>query len=377
MLPALGLPLICCSQAQANDTSSQFLSLSAADSLFYYQLILERVRGDAYQNIAIRTTVELKNCNELLNSLRSSLQKLRKKLEVSPNISAWPMVERHFNSVENNLFLVQTGASGQIDAAQIHTLTTTTAALEVLLATVAKTCDPDPDGTIKTLINKVLDAIDQQNQAVQSFAESQKEWSRKSQEIEKLFNDCKHNLELASLALALSTQGHSTAKIDDAKNFIRMARQDLDTLGFFLQSAGQESAKSTLEILLRAIVGSLQVEEVIRPTAYLFSEGAGLTNVPSAALDRSNATLINRVRSVVTNPNKYFSPGSGLQVINCIAVCWPIWTFYLADDDTSTRTDLIQSALNLGLFWGAERSWFTKIAADLQGAYSDTFHRQS
>jgi hypothetical protein len=371
---SLAVPLLT-SRLAFGERQPEGLAITVADSILSYRLLLAKAWAEAESGLAHETVKDLQDCEELLSSLRDALGKLRVKLETSPRKADWPAIQNQFSAMEHNLILIQGRPSVGMSPDLINEIPVSAASLASLLREVASDCDLDPKGEIRKLVDKVCDAIDKQNEVLKKYAINREKWSEEIDRFEKLYTSCDQSLGSAAISLALAAEGKSPIAIDDARKFLEAAKAQLEgfpapttSLATSGVTAEGFSARDTLDRLLMVVIASLNTAPV--PAGASFAEtsgnnpGAGLR---SASLDKSNATLIEYVRAVVQNP-AFFSPGVTIQIINCILVCWPVWLFYLADNEAPTRQRLIASALKFGLCPGALPP-VGQVANQLQDVY--------
>jgi hypothetical protein len=134
-----------------------------------------------------------------------------------------------------------------------------------------------------------------------------------------------------------------------------------------------------LHDLLAATATSLDPHPAtnVTPVAFLYDGQQATPPPPGVALSQDNSSLIAAVRQLV-HPDapaqpKYFTPGITSQIVNCIAVCLPIWLVYTGNDATNIgqRKRLIGSAIYFGLIHGTVPAFRSELRDKLQ----DLYHR--
>jgi hypothetical protein len=110
----------------------------------------------------------------------------------------------------------------------------------------------------------------------------------------------------------------------------------------------------------------------LQPAAYNFGGPPDDGKVPGVALNQDPG-LIEKIRQLVRD-GKYFNPGSTTQIVNCIAVCLPVWIAYRGNtpDKVSDRKRIIASAIFWGLIRGIKSDDHPDLADKLQGIYEES-----
>jgi hypothetical protein len=102
-LPAVCLSTTASSAARADESKEAELDLNAADALGHYRILLERVRGDSYEQAAKGTVVQLQTCDDALKELLASVDKLHQRL--AQDRSNWPALQDRFAVIERSITL--------------------------------------------------------------------------------------------------------------------------------------------------------------------------------------------------------------------------------------------------------------------------------
>jgi hypothetical protein len=136
------------------------------------------------------------------------------------------------------------------------------------------------------------------------------------------------------------------------------------------------TATATLQCLLTATMKSLSPMAGPKQVLYRFDDAEeAQAQVPSAPVGGDDPGLYMAVKALVQpgppNQQRYFIPGVSTQVVNCIAVCFPVWLMYGTNskDDIEARKGLIEDALFFRLIWGTNKQTRAELRDKLQDLY--------
>lgn len=357
------------------------LSLSISDSLLQYQGLLDRVESEAISHAGLECAAAYEKCSALLSSLEESLKKLQTRLKAQSRSAEWQEDRDQGTALEQSISLLQAhmGSPLSLRVAGNRLLET---ALVATLTQISQNCVLDPDGKIQQLIGDMLNEITRQTEASRNAAISQEQWNNHVREIRAILGNCADSIDEASARLTsyLANPSSAPGEIDRVKQSLNTAitaLMGLDNVAYFAAAVSPDvdqtrySAKQTLRGLLEASRDSLHnIVSISHPLASNslldYSDG-----VPQASFD--NNSLIGAVTSIVHN-DLYFkpSPGSVFQVVQCIAICLPIWANFPGNDPKNhgLRKDLIQSTLEFEVFLRIKRDpdSLVRLADALAGA---------
>jgi hypothetical protein len=403
LLPALALPFSASRLAGAADASGRkhdsSLSLNAADALYQYRILLEKVRGDAFQQAAGSTARAVEACNDTLGQLRDAVTELEKHLHAHPN---WPELQKRFSALDESLGLAQGAFPNRENAEAVRALPQTLEALRDLMKEVSSACNDDPDGKAEELVDRVYSRIRDQNNAIGAVDANRGKWAAWNEGISAAHLACGKSMDEAGDAIADGQKniGGWQARALQALASAIKALNDIQLIVMQMKAAAPEEAMKraisdesaseagvtaieALGMMLEATQTSLSKPEGASAIHASYQAGGGQpspSQPPSVNLSDSDSGLIAKVQSLVQQNNpKYFESGISTYTINCIAVCWPIWVVYSTDtpQDRQQRERLIASALAFGLIRGTVRNYHSKLIVELQGVYLDTLESRN
>jgi len=318
------------------------------------------------------------------------VEQLHRHLHGRPN---WPELERRFATLDKSLASAEGNHPDQERAEALRALPHTLEAIRGLLSDVSKGCNDDPDGTIAALVDHLYSQIANQNQSIDEVDKNSAQWSAWNSEISVSYADCAAAMDDAATAITESVEGKSDWQVR-ARTALQAARAALNRIQSVTQQAEATSRASSslsqsdgknssaglsaldsLDTILALSSKSIAVYSTSTTVDIAYSiRGSEQQSQPeSVNLSQGDKGLIGRVQQLVQQREpRFFSPGVWVQVINCIAVCWPIWVVYGSDSasDLENRTALIASALAFGLMPGTERH--EDLKKRLQSIYLDT-----
>ena len=336
-LPALGITLVSPASASAQ-LKSEGCSVTAADSLLYYSLLLEQVKADAISAKGHVVAKQLQDCDDLLDKLKTQLEHLNRRLGQKGSSTGVSQDLRDYGrGLETNLQLIKGQHSGRIDPAMIVTLSTNGSALQRYLLELARDCDPDPTGETRKLIGEILDAVTAQNKGVEDYQSAEKKWQEQISGIDRQFDRLRSEIDMAVFAF-------TTPRVAIAPPSYASPEEHLDNVvkGLNQIEVASPYAKNALIELLQAVATMIKSPASPRPASYNSFQSAVLgISDPQSVVSES---LMDRIGKVIHNP-QYFVPGSFLQSMACVAICLPVWVSYQADKDKTTRVRLIRSIL--------------------------------
>ena len=369
LIPAsLGILCANTSQAEPSDTS---LRVNAADSLQHYQNLIDKVQAEAYRRLAVGTHDAVVACNATLNNLQDAVKELHAYLHQHGD---WPALRERFTTLEASLKSMHGDNPDEWKPVAVHSLPAMTTALDRLLQDASAACQVDGDGHLEKLVDRIYTYLSEQNTSVAQVNAQEKQWANALEVVDQRTTGCVAHLENAAQAIS---DGHSRPGgwLADAKQGLTQALQDLTALqskiGTVADSSTEPSSLTTLISLITATSASLDATPGPHVAGVAYRVWATDTSeAPSVPL-RLNTGLLGAVQ-VLVKDTRYFKPGSTTQVVNCVAVCLPIWTVYTSESasDVSQRTQLIASALYFRLIWGTIAETRTELAHKLQSIYS-------
>lgn len=369
LIPA-SLGILCATAAQA-EPSDAFLRVNAADSLQHYLNLVDKVQAEAYRRLAIRTQDAVVACNAALNDLQEAVKELHAYLHQHGD---WPALRERFTTLETSLRSMQGDHPDEWKPDAVRSLPATTAALDRLLRDASAACQVDGDGHLAKLVDKVYTYLSAQNTSVAQVSVQEKQWTDAIGVVDLRSVSCISHLEDAAQAI-IDGSARPGGWLADAKQGLSLALQDLaavqSKIGAVADESIEPSSLQTLIGLIDATRSSLDATPGSHVADVAYRIGAeGSSEVPSVPL-RPDTGLLGAVQALVRD-TRYFKPGSTTQVVNCVAVCLPIWMFYTSESasDVSQRTRLIASALYFRLIWGTIAEARTELAHKLQNIYS-------
>ena len=241
-----------------------------------------------------------------------------------------PALQERFATLELSLRSMQGDRADQWKPEAMSSLPATTAALDRLLRDASAACQVDGDGHLAKLVDRVYTYLSAQNTSVTQVNAEEKKWSGAIQAIDQRSVSCMSHLVEAAQAIA-DGPTRPGGWLADAKQSLSLALQDLIALQWKIETVGdqsiQPSSLETLITLIEATRSSLDPPGGVLATgvAYHF-DAADNAAAPSVPL-RPDTGLMSAVQTLVKD-TRYFKPGSTTQVVNCVAVCLPVWTVY-------------------------------------------------
>lgn len=391
-LPGLAVPFALAASAHAQESAGSTLLLNAADSIHHYSDLLDKVTSDAFSRAATITADEATRCNLKLANLRTTVTALQNHLKSQKNL---PALQERFSTLEQSLLSMTGSRPGQQNTVALKALPETLQTLHALMVEVSKTCDLDISGETAKLIDDVYSGMKGQNEAVAKVAVASFDWSAAVRNIKDLHKTCADSMDEAAIYVADGATGTPDWK-PKAVAALTQAVNALQGIGKINteqeQAATKEGAilivnpeniapdgKTAIDVLQELLVttsASLNVTPQLKQIAYSFGSPANdQATVPGLPVGGDDKGLVASVRALVQasppNQQKYFTPGVAIQVVNCIAVCLPIWLTYGTNSatDINARTRLIGTAIYFDLIWGTVRRTRNELRDNLQDLY--------
>jgi hypothetical protein len=370
-LPAISIPLLT-PQLALGQQAPVDLSFTPVDSLVYYRLLLETVRGDACSFAAERLTTKLEECSDALEKLRGLIEKFKPKLQAAPPQANLPRIEVHLERIESKIALIRGIKANAIDPTLFGDIPATTDTLVALLYEVSADCDPKLKEEVTGLVNEMLRVIEEQREKYESFRLGQDQWSQAVIRINKTIDSCQQDFEYVSLSVASAPPDKSAVRSGDTKENIEKARDRLRAIEEKLSSldVGHRTAKGTLTDLLVAIDKSLEPITIVPASYDLSNPQNPATQTFREVSTIRDASVVRRVLEVVRDRRYFKPPAIPIQVTNCIAVCLPIWVGYPGEVNKLLRTQMIKAVLEDHLIYGAVMEEVDEIASKLADVFS-------
>lgn len=348
LLPALGLPIFGSRLAAGQEEHEQFF-FSPADSVLYYRLLLETVKSDALSALGHVAAVGWKNCSDLLADLKAKLGELRQRLQRAPHHASALNLDRYVAMLEHNVALMQQYDSDELDPLLAPSAPIANAALVEAFKSASENCELDPKGEIRDLLDKIFAELDEQNREFAIYSLSLDDYLRKNKKIYADIRECEEKIEEVGSLLG-DVFGMNLGKYSVDLAEVRKSTKLLDDIVAKVNGLSVDSgrnAKDTLIGLLEATKRSLALTEA---PALVLTSGGSFKVGAAAPVVLFDEGLYGRVKTVVNTPG-YFRWGTFIQVLNCIAVCTPIWLSYPGAEKKDLRRRLIGEALQY-LVWG-------------------------
>ncbi|HEV2992505.1 MAG TPA: hypothetical protein VG759_28990 [Candidatus Angelobacter sp.] len=350
LLPAASVPLLVPKVASAGVTCSQPL-ISLADSVFYYRIFLERVRSDAISFVGHYPAELARECSGILEMLKSTLSDLRDKLKRANGSPSVSKLETHLGTLEQNVALMPGHTMDMSDPVRLSNIPITNGVLIEIARDAAKDCDLDPKGEIRTLLDKIFGMFDKNNGELKLYREALDKFTQETTAVNEVITRNEQSLEKTGVLLGLVfNEGgvNFSPQLPDVVKSRDLLRDIVDDLKGLPVLPGTKN-KDTLISLLEATEDTLGNPAKLQSAAYHLEAGSDRRNMdPLGPYDQSS--LMDRVRTVVMKPG-YFRWRTFVQVVNCIAVCTPIWVSYSGERNKDLRKRLISEALDT-LVWG-------------------------
>jgi hypothetical protein len=327
-LPAVGASLLCSTPLTAQTLQSG-CSITAADSLLYYALLLQQVKSDAISAGAKLVIEQLVDCSDLLVKLKSQLQLLNQRLNSKGQTKGVSEGLRNYGKkLEAILSPINEHRTLAADSAVMVMLSADGNAIQEVLLAASEECDPDPDGETRKLIREILEVIRTQNLKLEQYQTAHDLWQTQVSAISKQIDNLQSELDDAGVAIANAPGTGPYVTSSSANQHLERAITGLKEV------IGQSSARDALVGLIMSI--QTMLTHTNRPMNASFS--SAVYNFDDDSLE----PLTSRVSRVVHNSN-YFVPGSFLQSMACLAICFPVWVSY--PNDKSTKVQLIRAAV--------------------------------
>jgi len=335
------MSLLYSSSAKAGSLPSE-CSVTAADSLLFYALLLQQVRTDTISAHAFHVVEQLQDCSDLLDKLKTQLQRLNQRLEQRRQSGGVSDDLRNYGrKLESTLQMAKGPRASSIDPAVMVTLSADGGAVRELLLAAASNCDPDPGGETRKLINEILATVETQNKSLGRYQKAQEQWQAEvsiiNSQVDKLQRELDDaGIEIVNAAVpAARTSSVAPGRSAEAEKHLERVIEGLREI------KAPSAARDALVKLLGAVATMIGASPSVHAASYVAARSTEFRDYLESG---DSQPLVGLVSTVVNNHN-YFVPGSFLQSLACVAICLPVWVSYQGDGDKQTRVQLIRSAV--------------------------------